>query len=351
MKIGFAGDYALHGYISNEIEPCLTIDAKITEFLKSNDYNVVDLEGPCTLSPIVKKNGLCQNNSDKCAEFLRNNCFNICFLANNHMSDCGFQGITDTIEFCKENSILYLGAGYEFDEAIQPVVIETEKERVGIIGIGHEDGIIASPMQCSGGILCDKHRTEIYEAIQSLKETVDYCVVIYHGGEEFYKSPCDNDREKYLAFLKHGADVVIAHHPHVVRGYEAIGKKYIFYSLGNFLFDTPYQRRNRDTENGMILRLNFSKITGINFEVCFTQLDREKRFLSIVNSNDSFSLIDSSKIQSRYEHDVYESVIYERKTKKFGFLKQCVKTIVNSSDRKKYSIALRYAIKRKSNEN
>ena len=40
--------------------------------------------------------------------------------------------------------------------------------------------------------------------------------------------------------------------------YELVGEKAIFYSLGNFLFDTDYQRAQMNTENGLLLKIDFT---------------------------------------------------------------------------------------------
>jgi poly-gamma-glutamate synthesis protein (capsule biosynthesis protein) len=56
-----------------------------------------------------------------------------------------------------------------------------------------------------------------------------------------------------------GADIVVAHHPHVPMNYETVGDKIIFYSLGNFIFDTDYQRSQFNTEFGLLVKLNFTE--------------------------------------------------------------------------------------------
>jgi poly-gamma-glutamate synthesis protein (capsule biosynthesis protein) len=41
--------------------------------------------------------------------------------------------------------------------------------------------------------------------------------------------------------------------------YETVGDKIIFYSLGNFIFDTDYQRSQHKTELGIVVKLNFTE--------------------------------------------------------------------------------------------
>ena len=56
-----------------------------------------------------------------------------------------------------------------------------------------------------------------------------------------------------------GADIVVSHHPHVPMNYEMVGDKAIFYSLGNFIFDTDYQRSQYNTEKGLLLSIKLSE--------------------------------------------------------------------------------------------
>ena len=43
--------------------------------------------------------------------------------------------------------------------------------------------------------------------------------------------------------------------------YETVGDKIIFYSLGNFIFDTDYQRSQFNTELGLLVKINFTDIS------------------------------------------------------------------------------------------
>jgi len=66
-------------------------------------------------------------------------------------------------------------------------------------------------------------------------------------------------RDRYKKYLELGADVVVAHHPHVPNQYEVFPDgKMIFYSLGNFIFDTDYQRSHAYTDRAVLLKLLFT---------------------------------------------------------------------------------------------
>ena len=103
-------------------------------------------------------------------------------------------------------------------------------------------------------------------SIAEIKSRCRWCVIVSHGGEEFTSLPSPYTRDRYLKFLELGADVVVAHHPHVPENYELFDNgKAIFYSLGNFIFDTDYQRVHLYTDVGVLLKLIFTE-EAIDFE-------------------------------------------------------------------------------------
>jgi poly-gamma-glutamate synthesis protein (capsule biosynthesis protein) len=56
-----------------------------------------------------------------------------------------------------------------------------------------------------------------------------------------------------------GADVVIGTHPHVPQGYEKEGDSLIFYSLGNFYFDSKNYKDKEDCSFAVWLKLTHGK--------------------------------------------------------------------------------------------
>ncbi len=115
------------------------------------------------------------------------------------------------------------------------------------------------------GCLLWNDEERIQKNIDEIKKKCRWCIIVSHGGEEFTSLPSPYTRDRYLAFLRMGADLVVCHHPHVPMNYEIIdpagtscrtsGRKAIFYSLGNFIFDTDYQRAQYNTEKGVLLKL------------------------------------------------------------------------------------------------
>ena len=83
--------------------------------------------------------------------------------------------------------------------------------------------------------------------------------MVAHAGDEFSPLPMPETREIYHQYIQMGADIVVGHHPHVPENYEIFENKIIFYSLGNFIFDTDYQRIQQQTDTGVLVRLSFTE--------------------------------------------------------------------------------------------
>jgi hypothetical protein len=76
--------------------------------------------------------------------------------------------------------------------------------------------------------------------IAALDAEADLVVVQLHSGFQFQTAPSAWVREVVRRCAEAGADVVIAHHPHVLQGVERVGGALVVYSLGNLVFDQDF---------------------------------------------------------------------------------------------------------------
>ena len=92
--------------------------------------------------------------------------------------------------------------------------------------------------------------------VMELRERVDIIVVSMHDGTEYAHASNVNQQKFAHTAIESGADLVIGHHPHVVQEVEMYQGKYIFYSLGNFIFD---QMWSIDTRQGLAVKILLDK--------------------------------------------------------------------------------------------
>lgn len=80
---------------------------------------------------------------------------------------------------------------------------------------------------------------EIEEEYQNIKDA-DLKVAYIHWGVEYVNHPSLDQIRLAHWLIDLGYDLIIGMHPHVLQGYEIYKGKYIFYSLGNFVFNMKH---------------------------------------------------------------------------------------------------------------
>ena len=257
----FTGDIGFDRYMYGKWDDEELLSEEILDFLNNADHVITNVEGPVAEVPQnTTKDGVQQllHTIDPAAVKVLNKMnsriWNIC---NNHIMDAGEYGIKSTLDIAKANDVQTIGAGMNIHEARKPVIID-EAGGIGLFGVGYQRACRKAD-ENKAGCYSWSDLDEIQNTINEIKKTCRWCVVVAHAGEEFTPLPSPYTRERYHKYLEMGADIVVGHHPHVPMNYETVGDKIIFYSLGNFIFDTDYQRSQHKTEFGIIIKLNFTE--------------------------------------------------------------------------------------------
>ncbi len=282
MKITFTGDVGFDKYMNGKWEDEGLLSKEILTFLADSDHIAVNVEGPLSQQKkTVNKNGveaLTHTMNPEAVKFFKRINSDIWNICNNHICDAGADGILDTLSEAKKAKAYTLGAGMDIKEASRPLIFK-EAGGIGLISVGYQRACRKADDK-TPGCFSWSDLDLIKTRIEEIKKENRWCVVIAHAGEEFTCLPTPYTRDKYLKYLEFGADIIVAHHPHVPMNYELIQdekglKKAIFYSLGNFVFDTDYQRSQFNTEKGIILKINFSE-TDFTYDALGIKIDRAR---------------------------------------------------------------------------
>jgi poly-gamma-glutamate synthesis protein (capsule biosynthesis protein) len=158
-------------------------------------------------------------------------------LANNHIWDCGRTGFEHTLETLSCNRIRWTGAGRNLAVAAAPLILEKNHLKIGILNFSEGEDLTAATTQDPGVMGWDP--ALMAAQVKSLAGTVDLVVVIAHCGIEYVPFPPPYVTETFQSLADAGADLVVAHHPHVPQGLQVHRNTPIFYSLGNFVFFQP----------------------------------------------------------------------------------------------------------------
>jgi poly-gamma-glutamate synthesis protein (capsule biosynthesis protein) len=182
-------------------------------------------------------------------------------LSANHLYDEGDIGVRDTIDALCAHGIQPFGAGRNLDEARKPVILERDGVRFGFLSYN-----LVGPKQAWAGarkaggayvyILSSyelDHATPggtpnvftgaeaetllaMVDDIRALRPRVDVLSVSMHKGTVHTPAlVMAYEKQVAHAAVDAGADVIIGHHAHLLRGIEVYKGKPIYHGLGNFV--------------------------------------------------------------------------------------------------------------------
>ena len=234
---------------------------KMQDYLKGADLVFGNLETPITQGREISDFEMVFRSNPSTEQALKQAGFSILSLANNHTPNFGEQGLKDTFKYLDVAGIKHVGAGINEKEANQPVFFETKGIKFAFLAYNDPDVVptLYEATNTHAGtafMRIDK----MAESVKEAKQKSDFVIISMHSGIEYTNKPNDSQINFAHAAIDAGADLVIGHHPHVVQTMEEYKGKYIFYSLGNFVFDQP---QSQETKEGLTVKVYFTK-DGIN---------------------------------------------------------------------------------------
>lgn len=276
-SIVFTGDIGFDHYMERKWEDDLLLSEEILNFFNSADHTVANVEG--AVMDIVNdgsRGAYFHTMDPKAISVLNKIHADIWSIGNNHITDAGKDGVVSTKAYAVKNGVRTIGAGIDSYDASEPVYLD-EAGGIGLICTSYTAGNTRerAATKTNAGVFRWDDYDMIAKCVLKIKAKCRWCVIVCHGGEEFTALPNPYTRERYIKYLELGADIVVAHHPHVPENYELFDNgKAIFYSLGNFIFDTDYQRAHLYTDMGVLLKLIFTE-EKFKFEAIGIKIDRE----------------------------------------------------------------------------
>ena len=272
-SIVFTGDIGFDRYMDKRWEDDNLLSKPVLDFFHSADHVVANVEGALIDAVDDGSRGVFFHSMNPAAtKVLQNMHADIWSIGINHTMDAGKEGVISTRKIAAELGCRTIGAGLNEVEASEPVYLD-EAGGIGMFCVSYMNECIPATATEPGIFRWDDFDL-IQRRIDEIKAKCRWCVIVSHGGEEFTSLPSPYTRDRYLKFLEMGADVVVGHHPHVPENYELFDDgKAIFYSLGNFIFDTNYQRVHLYTDLGVLLKLIFTE-DKLDFEAMGIQIIR-----------------------------------------------------------------------------
>ncbi len=227
----------------------------VREYFQSDDLTFVNLEGPLTGIPqkVVKKFPI--QGDPRHVQALVEGSVEVVNLSNNHILDCGKEGLAETLRVLDRAGIGYAGEGHVF---------ETEVRGVTIAFFGY-NGWSADP----------GHIARIGRALAASRAQAK--IVEFHWGvERTYRHNATQERLAHAA-VDAGATFVVGAHPHVVQDVQVHKGVPIVYSMGNFVFGA---NKNPADKDSMLVRARFTRSGLLDWQVIPAKLS------SVPHAND-----------------------------------------------------------------
>lgn len=252
------GDIMLSRTVSDKIvkanSPALPF-SNMSSILESTDFNFGNLETPISAKyDFDSKESFKFTTPPVYAQGLQDFNFRVLNLANNHALDQGEEGLVDTRDFLERLGITHLGTGQNLDEAWAPRIITSQGQKIAFIGASYTSRNDGGRSRNNLVARIDELE-RLKQSIESAKNQSDFIVVTMHAGTEYVRQPNQAQIDFAKAAIDSGADLVIGAHPHWIQTIENYKGKYIFYSLGNFIFD---QEWSQDTKEGLTLKITLT---------------------------------------------------------------------------------------------
>lgn len=273
IKIAAGGDIMLGSTFPNEtrMPPNDGKDSlkAVAPIFTAADIAFGNLEGPMIDGGISTK---CPPPSANCfafrvptryGQYLKDAGFDVLSLANNHAGDFGDAGRSSTRKTLDALGIKH--AGSDKDQYAM-TFLEAKGKRVAFIGFAHNN-LVPNVNDLAFA----------RQLVLQAKKKADIVVVSFHGGAEgsaaqrvpqqteiFFTEKRGNLPLFARTVIDAGADLVLGHGPHVLRGMEIYKDRLIAYSLGNFATYGWFQLRGATAET-MVLEVTLDadgKFTG-----------------------------------------------------------------------------------------
>ena len=196
--------------------------------------------------------------------------FDVVGAASNHNMGAGVDAFLDTFKHLREQGIVALGVGNNIEEARTPGIIDCKGTKIGFLDYNSvvEPGAWAeanrpgcAPLRAKtffealephqpgtpAKVFTYPYREDMsamIEDVKKIRKQADVVIVSIHSGVHMMPAIIADYQKDYAhAAIDNGADLVLQHHAHILKGIEVYKGKTIFYGLGNFAIELHFMTK------------------------------------------------------------------------------------------------------------
>jgi poly-gamma-glutamate capsule biosynthesis protein CapA/YwtB (metallophosphatase superfamily) len=263
LSILFAGDVMGHdSQILSAYEPTkksydyASCFQYIAPYIQAADLAITNLE--VTLAGPPYKGYPQFSSPDALAIALKKIGFDALVTSNNHCVDRGRKGLERTIKVLDSLDIPHTGTFKDSAARAKDYPLMLYKNGFTIALLNYTYGTNGLPVYKPNIVNTLDSATMRKDLMKAHEASPDVIIVFTHWGSEYQSLPSKTQKDLTEFCFKHGADLVIGAHPHVIQPMEWRKEKnqFVAYSLGNFVSG----QRKRYTDGGSLAYLELEKI-------------------------------------------------------------------------------------------
>ena len=252
ITISLAGDTMLGRLVNEKLKDndYRYIWGNILPALHKNNLNLVNLETTFTKSSkAVPKVFNFKSDPKNVAALIEANIHAVS-VGNNHILDFKVEGLQETIQTLDNAKIVHVGAGTNNKQANEPVIIERNGIKVGILGYtDYDHDWAAGPNKPGVNYLGIGDIQKVKEDISKLRKDVDIIIASIHWGPNMRQRPPKEFQEFAHQMIDAGVDIIHGHSAHIFQGIEQYKGKLILYDTGDFVDDYRIDPKLRNDQS------------------------------------------------------------------------------------------------------
>jgi poly-gamma-glutamate synthesis protein (capsule biosynthesis protein) len=255
VVLAFAGDVHFEGGLESRLSASPShVLAPIRPVLGQADLAVVNLETAVTSRGSPATKDFVFRAPATAFAALRGGGVDVASMANNHGLDYGVEGLRDSLAAARRYRFPVIGIGLDAKQAYRPYRTTVNGRRIAVIGATQvlDDELVsawtAGPHK--PGLASAKDVPRLLQEVRAARRTSDTVVVFLHWGIELELCPSPDQRTLAKQVVAAGADVVVGGHAHRVQGAGRMGRAFVDYGLGNFVW---YGTSELSTQTGVLL--------------------------------------------------------------------------------------------------
>ncbi len=237
MTLAFGGDVHFEGRLTNLLTPDGL--GALQPVLGTADVAVINLETAITDRGVEQPKIYHFRTTPEALVTLQHAGVDAVSMANNHAVDYGPDGLTDTLAAQASSPIPVIGIGPDAAKAFAPAVFQVRGTSVAVIASTQINDYTVHTYPATAtnpGIAGNLDNARLLAAVRSARAAYDIVVVYLHWGSDYTSCPDGAQTTTAAALAAAGTDVVVGGHAHRVQGAGWLGRAYVAYGLGNFVW-------------------------------------------------------------------------------------------------------------------